>query len=267
MAKRKKNPAEIVAGAAAKGAVRKLRKPRARRAAPAAPPKRRRAAPRRRRVVSPVRSNPRSNPPITEDLVEHVVPGFAGYGATRLLARVIYGVIIKRKPSLAKHAAAISTIASAAAAWFLVHRWRKIERYHTPIVVGSAIAALQTVIQTYLGKYGWIVSDYASQDAVLSPPPTTAALPQDLSGSTRIPRVVSVGGKRFSLPPPQGAAANYAGPAQPQQAVGADALSDIASPDGAVQEDLGVLGGGGMFAGDDADIDAMLEEAAQHSVN
>ena len=276
MAKRKrKNPAETIASEVAKGAVRKLRKPRARRAVrPAAPPRRRaparRAAParRRRRVVSPMRSNPRSNPPLGEDLVEHVVPGFAGYGGTRLLSRIIYSVIIKRKPSLAKHAAVVAALASATAAWFLVHRWKKIERYHTPIVVGSAIAAIQTLVQTYLGKYGWIVSDYASQDALVAAP-VVAPTPSGLAGgSTRIPRTVTVGGRRYALPPsPGGAAQDYSGPSQPQQGVGADALSDIATPDGAAQEDLGVLGGGGMFAGDDADIDAMIEEAANHAVN
>lgn len=274
MPKRKrKNPAETVAGEVAKGAVRKLRRPKTRRSVAAVPAKRRRAparraAPRRRRrVVSPMRSNPRPNPPLGEDLVEHVVPGFAGYGGTRLLARIIYGVIIKRKPSLAKHAAAGAAVASAAAVWFLAHRWKKIERYHTPIVVGSAIAAIQTLVQTYLGKYGWIVSDYAAQDAVVPMPATQT--PTGLSGSTRIPRMVTVGGRRYALPPPVngGAAQDYSGPGQPQQAVGADALADIATPDGGAQEDLGVLGGGGMFAGDDADIDAMIEEAASHAVN
>jgi hypothetical protein len=100
-----------------------------------------------------------SNPPAMQDLVEFILPGFAGYGATKMLARIVAVQLAKKYPSAGKHVAAGSTVIAFLAAWFLLHRIKKLEQYHTPVVVGSAIASLQTIVQTYLPKYGWMVSD------------------------------------------------------------------------------------------------------------
>lgn len=102
----------------------------------------------------------KANPPPMQDLVEFVIPGFAGYAGTRVVSRVVKGVVSKKYPRLAKHAAVLSTIGAAAGAWLLVHRIERIKEYHTPVVVGSSIAALQTIVQAYLPKYGWLVSDH-----------------------------------------------------------------------------------------------------------
>lgn len=101
----------------------------------------------------------KANPPPIEDLVEFVVPGFVGYAGTRLTARVVQGIAARRFPRLAKHLGVASTFASAGLAWLLVHRFEKVKQYHTPVVVGASIAAIQSAVQTYLPKYGWIVSD------------------------------------------------------------------------------------------------------------
>ena len=102
----------------------------------------------------------KENPPAMTDIVEFVVPGFAGYAGTRFASRAAYNIIIKRWPKLAKHASVLSTFGAAGLAWLLVHRIGKISKYHTPVVVGAGIAALQTATQAYLPKYGWLVSDH-----------------------------------------------------------------------------------------------------------
>lgn len=105
----------------------------------------------------------KGNPPHMTDLVEFVIPGFAGYAGTRFASRIVHGMVMKKFPKLAKHASVISTFASAGAAWFLVHRIERVRQYHTPVVVGAGIAAIQTAVQAYLPKYGWMVSDHNIQ--------------------------------------------------------------------------------------------------------
>src|SRR5690606_29093616 len=83
-----------------------------------------------------------------------------GYAGTRLLQRIAYAQLSKRFPKAARHLAAGSGLAVFAAVWFLLHRIKRLEKYHTPAAVGSAIAALQTIVQTYLPKFGWMVSDF-----------------------------------------------------------------------------------------------------------
>jgi hypothetical protein len=108
-----------------------------------------------------------------KDLMDFILPGFAGYGATKLVARIAYVQLAKKFPNASKHLAAGSTIASFLAAYYLVHRIKKFEKYHTPIVVGSAIAALQTLVTTYIPKYGWMLEAPAAAAAVTGAPPAT----------------------------------------------------------------------------------------------
>ncbi len=107
------------------------------------------------------RPNPasRHNPPLMTDLVEFVVPGFGSFAASRLLTRVATTQVEQRFPSWGKHAGAVAAAGSFLAAWLLAHKWTWLEKWHTPIVVGSAIAGLQSVIQLYVPMLGWMVSD------------------------------------------------------------------------------------------------------------
>ncbi|MBT8453912.1 MAG: hypothetical protein KJO40_18265 [Deltaproteobacteria bacterium] len=112
-----------------------------------------------------------ANPPIAQDLTHFILPGFAAYGATRLLSRIVYSVIQKRWPKLGKHAGALAAVGAFGGSWFLAHRIKRLEGYHDAIVVGSGIAALQTVVRTYVPKYGWVVSDYKPEDLGPTAPP------------------------------------------------------------------------------------------------
>lgn len=58
---------------------------------------------------------------------------------------------------------------------YLVTRyWERANSYQEPAMVGAGVALLQAVVQTYLPKFGWVVSDhnpdqYAPQQKTLSP--------------------------------------------------------------------------------------------------
>lgn len=104
-------------------------------------------------------SAPRRNPPLMADLAQWLVPGFAGFGATRFLTHVAATQVAKRKPSWGKHVGAVASVGSFLSAWFLAHRWKAISQYHTPITVGAGIAAIQSLIQLYFPGLGWMISD------------------------------------------------------------------------------------------------------------
>lgn len=121
-------------------------------------------------------SEPRSNPPLFTDLVEFVVPGFAGFAAGRLMTRIATTQVAKYKPSLGKHAGAVAAVGSFLAAWFLGHKVKFLAKHHTPLVVGSAIAALQSLIQLYIPQLGWMISDASPDVDALAAPSTSPPL-------------------------------------------------------------------------------------------
>lgn len=134
----------------------------------------------KKRAASKPRSNPTSNPPLFMDLVEFIGPGFGAFAATRMATRVASIQIAKRWPSMATHAGVAAGVGSFLAAWLLAHRVKFLERFHTPIVVGAGIAALQSTIQLYFPKLGWMVADASPE--IASTTDTTTALPAPTAG-------------------------------------------------------------------------------------
>ena len=146
---------------------------------------------RRRRNPAPLGAV--ANGPLGSDLLHEVLPAFGGYAATRLVSRLVYTQASKRWPNASRHLSVLSSAGSFLAAWFLVHRIRRLEKYHGPIVTGSAIAALQSIVQAYLPKFGWLVSDYQ---------PTAGSASQPLpAGPTTRPAVLTAPGPRAPLSP------------------------------------------------------------------
>jgi hypothetical protein len=183
----------------------------------------------------------RHNPPLFTDIVEFVGPGFGGFAATRLLTRVASTQIAKHSPTWGKHAGAVASVGAFFAAWLLAHKWKWLERFHTPIVVGSAIAALQSLIQIYIPKLGWIVADASpeigaaqAQKLLAEQSPTTQL---NLQPTDEDPNEFTFNDTydagRYSKPAAQ--AAGPGGPAQPD-------LSDLAIDDAIGQSsNLGVF--------------------------
>jgi hypothetical protein len=85
--------------------------------------------------------------------------GFAGYTATRFIARMAYSQAVKKFPGGAKHAAFAASAAGAAGAFFGSKHWGKVEDYHDEITIGAGIALAQSFVQSYIPQYGWIVGD------------------------------------------------------------------------------------------------------------
>jgi len=97
------------------------------------------------------------------EIGEYVLPGFAGFAVARFTTRVAATQIAKRKPAWAKHAGGIAALAAFFSAWLLVHRVKQLRKYHLPLVIGAGLAALQSIIQLYVPRLGWMVAD-ASPD-------------------------------------------------------------------------------------------------------
>lgn len=91
--------------------------------------------------------------------MEFVGPGFGGFAATRFATHVAMTQIAQRKPTWGKHAGAGVSVGAFLLAWFLGHRVKFLAKYQMPITVGSAIAAIQSLLQIYVPKVGWMVSD------------------------------------------------------------------------------------------------------------
>jgi hypothetical protein len=126
---------------------------------------------------------PRRNPPLFSDLAEWVGPGFASFAATRFATRVAATQIAAKKPSWGKHVGAGVSVGAFLAAWFLAHRLKWLAKYHTPITVGAAIAALQSLIQLYVPKLGWMLADAS---------PDLEAAAVDASQVTAMPQLMPV---------------------------------------------------------------------------
>ncbi len=99
----------------------------------------------------------RKNPAGLSAMATFVGTGFGGFAVTRATSRIMGTAIAKKWPRAAKHAAALIAVGVAGAAWFWGDRIKALAKYHTPIVAGAGIAAAQTLIQTYVPRYGWLI--------------------------------------------------------------------------------------------------------------
>jgi len=142
----------------------------------------------------------KSNPEKKEamELATNIGAGFAGYGATRLLSRMAYSQAVKRFPNASDHAHVLASAVGAAGIYFGSKHWQKVDEYHEAATIGAGIALLQAAMQTYLPKFGWVVSDvsadqYSSGKKVkrtlpdadvtsILPPDSHDALPESSAG-------------------------------------------------------------------------------------
>ena len=117
---------------------------------------------------------PKRNPPITTDVVYFLLPGFAAFAASRVATRTAAVQIAKRYPKAAKHAGAIAAIGAFAAAWWGAHKVKYLEKYHDAIVVGSGLAALQSLVQLYIPKLNNLIGQPCPEPVKLLPSPVAA---------------------------------------------------------------------------------------------
>ena len=103
------------------------------------------------------------NPPLDVDLVSFVLPGFAAFAATNLLARQLP---LNVKPlGRNAHGPMLAAAAAFAAAYWGAHRMPSLKPHHTPIVVGSGLALLQMAVTRYLPHLRGLVNGSATLPA------------------------------------------------------------------------------------------------------
>lgn len=111
--------------------------------------------------------------------------GFGAFAVGRLATRIVAVQVAKRKPTWGKHAGVLANAATFAAALFLSRKWSKSRPYEMPLVIGSGLSFLQTFVQTYFPKLGWMVSDATADEIAQASgqqqvqPATTGYLPDD----------------------------------------------------------------------------------------
>ena len=103
----------------------------------------------------------RHNPDLdTTDLTEKALPGGAAYVATRFLTYATYKIAANKAPTMAKHIAVGASVAAAGLAWAFGHRVKQLEKYYEPILVGTSVAAVQGILQSYVPQYSYFVNNY-----------------------------------------------------------------------------------------------------------
>jgi len=90
---------------------------------------------------------------------ELVLPGVAAYAGTRIAGRIGYAIGRRRSAAMARHLVPLSSLAAAIAAIILAGKWEKLSAYKTGIMVGSGIAAVQSVLQAYVPQWAWVLAD------------------------------------------------------------------------------------------------------------
>lgn len=104
-----------------------------------------------------------------------VGPGIGGYAASRLTGRVAKATLGKKIAGgrFEKHFGPLGNLAVLLGIYFAAKKWDKLRRHQEPAMIGSAIALLQSIIQTYLpGMAGWIDAQPALPSS--TPRPTAA---------------------------------------------------------------------------------------------
>lgn len=99
---------------------------------------------------------------LKEEVLTTVLPAFGTYAGTRFLQRIAFLQISKRFPKLGKHAPVLASLAALGAVYYAGKKIKKAEKYADPMLIGAAIALIQSLIQTYLPTFGWIVSDVSA---------------------------------------------------------------------------------------------------------
>lgn len=117
----------------------------------------------RRRRSTGESSSHRSNPAGLAAVAEFALPGFGAFGASRFLSRIAAVQVARARPAWGKHAGVAAALLAAAAAYYGAPRVKALAKYEQPLTVGAVIALLQTFIQTYLPKLGWMLSDASPQ--------------------------------------------------------------------------------------------------------
>jgi hypothetical protein len=108
------------------------------------------------------------------DVTSKLLPGVGAYAATRVAGRIAYNLTKKRSPAMARHAGPLGSMAVAASTWFFADKFKVTKEYSEAMVIGSAIAAAQSVLQMYIPQWAWVMDDYHMEAINGAKTPTNA---------------------------------------------------------------------------------------------
>jgi len=108
------------------------------------------------------------NPSGLAGFSQMALPAFGAYAATRFVSRVTY-VQLSPRTKFAHHLSVGASAGVTLLAWLAGEHISSLKKYDSAILLGSSVATLQALLQTYVPKFGWIVSDHL-------PPPGMAVM-------------------------------------------------------------------------------------------
>lgn len=94
------------------------------------------------------------------------LPGIAAYAGGKGAGWIAYRLARKRSQKLARHAGPLASVLFAVGASYATKKSERLEKYDLPIIIGSWVAAAESVLITYLPQYAWIMGDYQILDAL-----------------------------------------------------------------------------------------------------
>jgi hypothetical protein len=100
------------------------------------------------------------------EIANAAVPGLVAYGCTRAVGRMAYKIGKRRSPAFAKHAGPLASVLFAGGASYAARKFDYLAKWDLSITVGAWIAAIQSVVQTYIPQYGWILNDWHMDDVL-----------------------------------------------------------------------------------------------------
>ena len=106
------------------------------------------------------------------DLASQAVPVVVTFAGSHVLAHVVGDRLLGGR-SWSKHLKVLTALTAVAGAYF-AGRTKPLEKYQTGMVIGTTLAALQTILQAYLPQFSWILG--GSPAFAFAPP--KLALPQ-----------------------------------------------------------------------------------------
>lgn len=184
---------------------------------------------------------PTPNPGLSRDFMDLVLPGFASFAAARFTTRMVTLAIAKKWPKLAHHAGAIASVGVFAGGYYGAHKISALSKYHEGIMLGTGVATMATLLQTYVPAMGWIIAEVAP--AELAPPaPAAGELADDEWGYAND----AFDGGRYQAPV---AKVIPAGAGVPMSSRAAEVAQEQSVIDDFIAEMNAEPGGGGIFAG------------------
>jgi len=200
----------------------------------------------RHRPAGQPRPNPASS--FMAEVTDVILPGFAGFAAARFATRMATIAVGKRWPKFARHAGALASLSVLGFSWFGAGRIKAISKYQDGLLLGSSIGTLQTLIQTYIPKLGWIVAEVAP--AELAAPAAGA-----LSGGDGLPDEEwgyyndAFSSGRYPAPVPRSQHGAAPAAVVTASAASSQTAQEQAAIDDFMNEISADVGGGGIFAG------------------